>query len=174
MERLKIYIISGPAGAGKSTIAKRLSEQFDQSAYIEGDVISDMVIGGYRPPWESEESLALTWENIADVSINFIQANKTVVIDYVAFPEEVEAFSRKVYAEVKAAVIFYVVLWVEKGELLRRDALRIKKHRMGTRCLELADEFENKGIDERFLYDTTNLDIPAILLNIKENPGFKY
>ncbi|QHZ47029.1 AAA family ATPase [Bacillus sp. NSP9.1] len=170
----KMYIISGPAGAGKSTISKRLAEQFDGSAYIEGDLISDMVISGYRPPWESEESLALTWENIADVSINFIQANKTTVIDYVAFPEEVETLSEKVYGAVKDADIFYVVLWVEKDELLRRDALRMKEYQMGARCLALADEFKRKGIDERFLYDITNIGIPDILSNIKENPRFKY
>ncbi|MGG0791270.1 hypothetical protein ABE132_21725 [Peribacillus simplex] len=35
----KIYIISGPAGVGKSTTSRRLAEQFDHSAYIEGDLI---------------------------------------------------------------------------------------------------------------------------------------
>ncbi|CAG9621918.1 hypothetical protein BACCIP111883_02709 [Sutcliffiella rhizosphaerae] len=35
----KIYIISGPAGVGKSTTSKDFAEQFDHSAYIEGDLI---------------------------------------------------------------------------------------------------------------------------------------
>jgi len=173
----KIYIISGPAGVGKSITSKCLAEQFDHSAYIEGDLISHMVVGGYLPPWESEETLSLVWENIADLSINFVQENKNVIIDYVAFPEEVETFSQKIYAEVKNVEIMYVVLWVDSDELLRRDALRIKEHQMGGRCLELVNEFEIKGIDKRFFYNTTYIqpsDLHEILLNIRENPSFKY
>ena len=173
----KIYVISGPAGVGKSTTSKKLAEQFEHSAYIEGDLINHMVIGGYVPPWESEELLSLTWENIADLSVNFVQNNKNVIIDYVAFPVEVEKFSQKIYAEVKNAEIRYIVLWVDNDELLRRDALRIKEHQMGARCLELVNEFESKGIDHRFVYNTTNLqpwELDKILLNIKENPLFKY
>ena len=173
----KIYIISGPAGVGKSTTTKGLAEQFVQSAYIEGDLINHMVVGGYLPPWKSEESLSLVWENIADLSINFVQANKNVIIDYVTFPEEVERFSQKIYAEVQNVEIIYVVLWVDRDELLRRDALRIKEHQMGVRCLELVNEFEVKVIDKRFFYNTTYLqssDLNEIFLNIRENPSFKY
>lgn len=173
----KIYIISGPAGVGKSTTSKRLAELFEHSAYIEGDLINHMVIGGYLPPWESEELLSLTWENIADLSINFVEAKKNVIIDYVAFPKEVEKFSQKIYAEVKNVEIIYVVLWVDNDELLRRDALRIKEHQMGVRCLELVDEFKSKGIDKRFYYNTTNLqpsDLDEMLSNISKNPRFKY
>lgn len=83
-----IYIISGPAGVGKSTTTKGLAKQFSQSAYIKGDLINHMVVGGYLPPWKSEESLSLVWENIADLSVNFVQAKKNVIIDYVAFPKK--------------------------------------------------------------------------------------
>ncbi|SES44880.1 AAA family ATPase [Psychrobacillus sp. OK032] len=173
----KIYIISGPAGVGKSTTAKGLAEQFDHSAYIEGDLINHMVVGGYLPPWKSRDSLLLVWENIADLTINFVKVNKNVIIDYVAFPEEVEKLSQKIYAEVQNVEIIYVILWVDSDELLRRDALRIKENQMGVRCLELMNEFESKGIDKRFFYNITYLqpaDSEEIFLNIRENPSFKY
>ncbi|MDT8860231.1 AAA family ATPase [Alkalihalobacillus sp. MEB130] len=173
----RIYIISGPAGVGKSTTSRRLAELFEHSAYIEGDLLNHMVIGGYLPPWESEESLSLVWDNIADLSINFAKANHHVIIDYVAFPEEIEKLSQKIYAEVSEIEVIYVVLWVDKAELLKRDALRIKEHQMGERCLELAQEFESKGIEKRFVLDTTNLkqtDLDDILLEIRGNPRFRY
>lgn len=170
-----IYILSGPAGVGKSTTAKKLANQFERSAYIEGDIINHMVVGGYLPPWESKELLSLTWENIADLSINFVQAQKNVIIDYVAFPEEVEKFSQKIYNQVTNVEIKYIVLWVDDAELLRRDALRIKEYQMGVRCLELADEFERKGVNKRFIYNTTHIhpsNLNELLSIIRENPRF--
>ncbi|WP_059172202.1 AAA family ATPase [Bacillus sp. FJAT-27445] len=172
-----IYIVSGPAGVGKSTTARMLAEQFNHSAYIEGDTVNHMVIGGYIPPWESEELQLLVWENLADLSINFVQAGKDVVIDYVAFPEDVRRFSEKVYKEVENVEIHYVVLWAERDELLRRDSLREKADQMGARCLELVDEFVGKGVESRFFYDITALrqaELGEVARTIRENPAFKF
>ncbi|KIL53546.1 hypothetical protein KP77_05220 [Jeotgalibacillus alimentarius] len=173
----RIYIISGPAGVGKSTTSKMLAESFEHSAYIEGDVINHMVVGGYLPPWESEASLELVWKNIADLSINFIEAGKNVVIDYVAFPEEVELFSQRVSSQMPDLEIMYVVLWADRDELLKRDAERIKDHQMGGRCLELVQEFEEKGLKQRYLYDTTHTELSnldQIMKEIKSNSAFVY
>jgi hypothetical protein len=135
-----------------------------------------MVVGGYLPPWKSEALVSLTWKNIADLAINFVKNDKDVVIDYVAFPEEVERFAQEVKAEVDADIRF-VVLWVNHDELLRRDALRSKEDQMGQRCLELVDEFVSKEIDSRFFYDTSHLqptDLAEIVSEIKDNASFKY
>lgn len=173
----RIYIISGPAGVGKSTTSKMLAESFEHSAYIEGDVINHMVVGGYLPPWKSEASLELVWKNIADLSINFIQAGKNVVIDYVAFPEEVELFSQRVSSQMPKVEIMYVVLWADRDELLKRDAERIKDHQMGERCLELVREFEEKGVKQRYLYDITHTqpsNLEQVMKEIKSNSAFIY
>ncbi|WP_254865359.1 hypothetical protein [Solibacillus isronensis] len=47
----KVYIISGPAGVGKSTTSKELTKKFKNSAYISGDNISHMHINGRKNPW---------------------------------------------------------------------------------------------------------------------------
>lgn len=171
----RIYIISGPSGVGKSTTARRLAESFEHSAYIEGDVVNHMIVGGYLPPWKSEASLALVWKNIADLSINFIHHNKNVVVDYVAFPEEVELFSQRVRAKCPQVEIAYVVLWVSPDELLKRDARRIREHQMGERCLELVKEFEAAKVNERYIFNTTNLqlsDVDQVIKEVKRNPLF--
>lgn len=171
----KIFIVSGPAGVGKSTTSMRLAKQFSHSAYIEGDLVNHMVIGGYLPPWESEELQLLVWDNIADLSINFVKADKDVVIDYIAFPEDVRRFSEKVLMEVGNVEIHYTVLWAERDELLRRDSLRDKADQMGARCLELVDEFLTKGVEPRFFYYTTTLsELDEIISTIIENPAFKF
>lgn len=171
----KLNIITGPAGVGKSTTCKRLAAQLDKSAYIEGDNINHMIVGGYRPPWESDELLALTWKNITDLSINFLLAQNDVVLDYIAFPDEVEALAQTVQAKVDDVEIRYIILWTNREELLRRDALRKKDEQMGEPCLELVEEFESKGIDERYFYNTSHLqptNLNDIVKNLKTNPRF--
>lgn len=171
----KIFIVTGPAGVGKSTTSIRLAKQFSHSAYIEGDLVNHMVIGGYLPPWKSEALQMLVWENIADLSINFVKAGKDVIIDYIVFLEDVRRFSNTVRKEAGNVEIHYTVLWAERAELLRRDALRDKADQMGARCLELVDEFLSKGVEPRFFYNTTTLsELDEIITTIMENPAYKY
>ncbi|WP_245697498.1 hypothetical protein [Paenibacillus oryzae] len=42
MTSRSIYILSGPAGVGKSTTSKKLVQQLERSSYISGDVISHL------------------------------------------------------------------------------------------------------------------------------------
>ena len=44
-----LYIITGPAGVGKTTISKGLAKRCKKSALIEGDDIYHQVISGYVP-----------------------------------------------------------------------------------------------------------------------------
>ena len=46
-----LYIITGPAGVGKSTISNKIALNKDKSALIEGDLIYHQVVGGYVSPW---------------------------------------------------------------------------------------------------------------------------
>lgn len=41
-----LYIISGPAGVGKSTTSKLLVQTLDRSAYISGDDVSHYPVKG--------------------------------------------------------------------------------------------------------------------------------
>ena len=47
-----LYIITGPAGVGKSTISKKLAQLKDKSVLIEGDEIYHQVVGGYIQAWK--------------------------------------------------------------------------------------------------------------------------
>lgn len=42
-----LYIITGPAGVGKSTISRKIAELKNKSVLIEGDDIYHHVVGGY-------------------------------------------------------------------------------------------------------------------------------
>jgi len=45
-----IALLSGPPGAGKSTIARRLAEGFDRSAHLKVDDLREIMVNGFEPP----------------------------------------------------------------------------------------------------------------------------
>ncbi|MGP4041999.1 AAA family ATPase [Gracilibacillus sp. D59] len=81
----KVYILSGPAGVGKSTTSKELVKKLKSSAYISGDYISHMHVNGRKKPWESKEEISLIWDNILSLTQNFLRYGNDVVVDYVTF-----------------------------------------------------------------------------------------
>lgn len=64
-----LYIITGPAGIGKSIISKELSIKSKKSALIEGDDIYHQVIGGHVQAWKPGNHLETFWK----VCINTIK-----------------------------------------------------------------------------------------------------
>ncbi|MFD2613193.1 AAA family ATPase [Paenibacillus gansuensis] len=83
-----VYILSGPAGVGKSTTSRALVRTLKNSAYISGDYVSHMHVNGRQKPWESKLELSLIWDNILSLTRNFVSKGIDVVVDYVTFPEE--------------------------------------------------------------------------------------
>lgn len=155
-----VYILSGPAGVGKSTTSKALVRTLKNSAYISGDYVSHMHVNGRQKPWESEQELSLIWNNILSLTQNFVSNGIDVVIDYVTFPSE--AYWLKDKLKELSVNVVYIVLWVDPETLLRRDRLRKPEHQMGERCLILIDEFMGSGLDTKHLLDTRHRSIDAI------------
>ncbi|HLQ72285.1 MAG TPA: AAA family ATPase [Bacillota bacterium] len=168
----KVYIVSGPAGVGKSTTSKELVKTLKNSAYISGDYISHMHVNGRQKPWESQKEVSLIWDNILSLTKNFLRYGNDVVIDYVTFPHEakwVHDNLKKFNVEVN-----YVVLWTDVETLVNRDNLRKPEHRMGERCLILVDEFKASGLDEKHLFDTSdNISISDAVNEVINNPAYQ-
>lgn len=57
----KLYIITGPAGVGKSTVLRKIAES-KKSVLIEGDDIYHQVIGGYVQARKEENHLDVFWK----------------------------------------------------------------------------------------------------------------
>jgi predicted kinase len=169
-----VYVLSGPAGIGKSTTSRALVNALKNSAYISGDHISHMHVNGRKKPWESKDELALIWNNILSLTENFVTNGVDVVVDYVTFPEDVLWLKDKL-AEFNVNVV-YVVLWTDIETLLKRDQLRKKEHQMGERCLILMEEFNKSGLDAKHLLDTSKKsaeDLEQVIEEIMNNNQFR-
>jgi len=170
----KVYVLSGPAGVGKSTTSKELVKKLNRSAYISGDSISHMHVNGREKPWESKEELSLIWNNILSLTRNFITYGNDVVVDYVAFSQEAN-WLRENLKDLNVDVI-YVVLWTDNETLIKRDNMRKPMYRMGERCLILINEFLKSGLDEKHIFDTSKMtteDIDFVIEQIINNKKFR-
>jgi len=155
-----VYIMSGPAGVGKSTTSRALVQALPNSAYISGDYVSHMHVNGRQKPWDSKFELSLIWNNILSLTQNFVSNEIDVVIDYVTFPNEAY-WLRDRLKELSVNVV-YTVLWVDPETLMSRDKLRNPEHQMKERCLILLNEFKESGLDPKHLLDTSHSSVDSL------------
>lgn len=171
MTRRTIYIVSGSAGAGKSTTSRRIASRLERSAHIEGDLIDHMVIGGHEKPWLSRFHTDLIWRNLLALARNYVEHGHDVVVDYVAFPQNAEAFTEAFRGQ-DVTVKYAVLLVTNEEELLRRDAQREPHDRMGQRCIEGMKEIVDSLPKERHMLNTNALTVDAVVLDIMGNERY--
>ena len=165
----KLYIITGPAGVGKSTISRKLAELKDKSALIEGDEIYHQVVGGYMSPWKEGNHLEVFWKVCIDIIKNYLQNGYDVIFNYIVGLKDLDVLKEKF----KEYDIKFVVLMVDEETLLKRDKQRPLEWQMGERCIVLLNSFKDKGYKNKYILDTSNLSIEDSVNTILEENRFK-
>ena len=155
----KLYLITGPAGVGKTTISEALAHNLPKSILIEGDDVYHMVKGGYISPWMEGNHLKIFWKNSISLIKNSLENGYDVVFNYIITKEDYEILKEKF----KDYKIIFKVLLASEEELLKRDCLRDEDCRMNERCLVLLNSFKKQNFSDKYIIDTTNLDINETL-----------
>jgi gluconate kinase len=84
---VRVIIISGIPGSGKSTVARMLATRFERAAHIESDLVGErFIVSGMVPPQgppqdEADEQLRLRRTNICLLADSFADAGFVPVID---------------------------------------------------------------------------------------------
>ena len=163
-----LYVITGPAGVGKSTVSKRLAQNLSKSALIEGDEIYHQVIGGYIPAWKDGNHLQTFWKVCINIVRSYLEDDFDVVFNYIVTPENLALLKN----EFKNYTIKFIVLLVDESTLLLRDKERPENCQMKERCITLLNNFKNRNYNINNILDTTNLSIEETVNLIQNNNNF--
>ena len=84
----ELLIVTGPPGAGKSTVASLLAESVSPSVLVEGDRFFGFLASGVIPPWlpESNEQNHITVEACALATGRFVRGGYSTLFDGVIGP----------------------------------------------------------------------------------------
>ena len=122
----QIIILSGPPGAGKTSVAEALCERFDRMVHIEVDDLRAAVKAGYRRPWETDrqavEQILLSVRNACAIARESIALRYAVVISDVVTAEVVPLY--RAALEGVGATAHLVTLLPALDVNLARDATR--------------------------------------------------
>jgi hypothetical protein len=89
-----LIIVSGPPGAGKTTVARALSKRFEPSALVTGDDFFTFIDQGYVDPWtaEAHHQNEVVVAAAAAASGRLVNGGFTVVYDGVIGPWFLDTF----------------------------------------------------------------------------------
>lgn len=165
----KIYLITGPAGVGKSTISKMIAENLEKSVLLEGDDIYHFIVGGYISPWKEGNFLEYYWKNIINIMKNSLEYGFDVVYNHIIQKYQIEDIKKNFpNAEIK-----FVCLMVDEETIVKRDKLRPKDRQMGQRSLILLKELQEENYDEKNILDSSKLNVKETFEEIMKNDRFK-
>ncbi len=161
----KLYVLTGPAGVGKSTISKLIAESLDKSVLIEGDDIYNFFVGGRIKPWNSDAPLDLFWNNCFYLIKSYLENGYDVVFNYIIKPNYFEIISNNF----KEYEIIFKVLLTDEDIILKRDKERPVDCQMGERSLILLKQFIDANYNNKYIINTSNLTALETLDKIMNN-----
>ena len=164
----KLYIITGPAGVGKSSVSKMLANKLNKSVLIEGDDIYNQFVGGRISPWKENAPIDLFWKNCILLINNYLKNGYDVVFNYIIKKKDIKLLKQK-FGNYN---IKFVVLLTNEDILIERDKERPLDCQMGERSLILLNEFKDELFDEDNIIDTSKLTIKETVDDIINNEKY--
>lgn len=163
-----LYLITGPAGVGKSTISKEIAKSSNKSVLLEGDDFYHQVISSYKPAWEEGNHLDVFWKVVVNTIKIYLDNEYDVIFNYIIDDEK--------YLELKSIFKDYktkfIILLVDEKTIIERDNLREEDCRMKDRCIVLLNNFLKRDYPENNKLFTQDLTVEETVKEILNNDKY--
>lgn len=164
---MTIYIVTGPPGAGKSTLCDELAKRFDRGFHLHCDDIYNMVKGGYKAPWDdTDDALKNLMFNASHKLIETYSASGFhITVDYVFSLSQLQSFISKL-----SEPLVLTVLLPSLNANLERDKNR--KWTIGNDLVsQYHQEFSEIKVFHRFVIDTSSIEPKELADTILRRPS---
>jgi adenylate kinase family enzyme len=148
-----VVVVTGPPGAGKSTVCRELVSRADRGALVDGDTFFDSIKSGWVAPWlpESAPQNETVIDALGAAAARFARGDYLVVVDGIIGPWFVDRFRVEL-----ATPLHYVVVRPSRSAAFARASNRPARPGDSPEAVtKMYDEFESIGVYERCVVDNS-------------------